>query len=48
MTGLHEERNNLYISPDIMMIKSRRTRWAGRIKHMRGEEKRIQNFGRRT
>jgi hypothetical protein len=32
---LYEKFKHLYISPGIMMIKSRRTRWASGVKHMR-------------
>jgi hypothetical protein len=37
---LHEEIHNLYYSPDIIiMIKSRRMRWAGACSTREGEEK---------
>jgi hypothetical protein len=47
---LHNEQlNDLYCSLNIFrVIKSRRTRWAGHVAHLRAVERRIQGFGRET
>ena len=46
----NEELNDLYSSPNIVLvIKSRRMRWAGHVARMGGEvERRIQGFGGET
>jgi hypothetical protein len=36
----NEELHNLYSSPDIRQVKSRRMRWAGHVAHM-GEERKV-------
>lgn len=45
----NEDLNDLCFSPNIVrVIKSRRTRWAGHVVRVGGEEKRIEGFGRET
>jgi hypothetical protein len=45
----NEELNDLHCSPSIVLvIKSRRMRWAGHVAHMGGEERHIQGFGGET
>jgi hypothetical protein len=39
-----EELHNLYSSPDIRQVKSKRMRWAGHVARM-GEERKVQGFG---
>jgi hypothetical protein len=42
-----EELKDLYSSPNIVLIiKSRRMRWAGHVAHMGGKERCIQDFGK--
>jgi hypothetical protein len=44
----NEELHNLYSSPHIRVIKSRRMRWAGHVAHMRDrDEDCIQSFGQK-
>ena len=38
----NEEFNDLYTSPNIRVMKSRRIRWTGHVAHMGGEERCIQ------
>jgi hypothetical protein len=38
-TSVNEKIHNLYSSPDIRQIKSRRMRWAGHVARMREERK---------
>ena len=46
---LHKvELSDLYSSPNILVFKPRRMRWAGHVARMGGEERRIQDFGGET
>jgi hypothetical protein len=46
---LHNEQfNDLYSSPNIRVIKSRRMRWEGHVARVGGNERCIQDFGGET
>jgi len=46
----NEELNALYSSPNIVRVRKSRKRWAENVARMgqRGEERRVQGFGRET